>query len=107
MEQGPSSSQNGPSSELSLSKETVDPMQDSDMIFKQLKLLVRMLQHRRCRQTSTHVFLSLVGFIGDDVIEDDTTRNQSSRWMMDDGWMDDGFKGDDALEDDITRNHSG
>ena len=61
-----------------------------------------MLQHRRCRQTTTHVFLSLVGFKGDDVIEDDTTC-----FPMDDGWMDDGFKGDDALEDDITRNHSG
>ena len=79
----------------------MDPMQDSDMIFKQLKLLVRMLQHRRCHQTSTHVFLSLVGFKGDDVIEDDTTC-----FPMDDGWMDDGFKGGDVLEDDTTCNQS-
>ena len=60
-----------------------------------------MLQHRRCRQTSTHVFLSLVGFKGDDVIEDDTTC-----FPMDDGWMDDGFKLGDVLEDDTTRNQS-
>ena len=50
-----------------------------------------MLQHRRCRQTSTHVFLSLVGFIQRWWC-DRRCHYPQSIFLMDDDWMrDDGW----------------